>query len=214
MDFIVNETIIEQHFKNVYEFLKIQVGLSKEDLKLYCDTYEEIKNSINWEAIQYCLSKFVNCETDCVTSGNRGLGRSTEYYPRLGGYARKSINLLSKSKKREFSNLIFDVMIDSYIATIFQYDSIPIIKPIEGNELYKKWIPGIYVQNLKNYDNVYNCIYGYIQYSVDKLVDFININKIKGGGLFKTSKIKNIIFMYNLAGSLLRIDEISLNRKK
>ena len=63
------------------------------------DRYSNNKQNIIPELVDYCIGKFVQTELDYQTDGDRGMGRMSNFVPRLGGYFRKNFLSLNSNKK-------------------------------------------------------------------------------------------------------------------
>lgn len=86
-----------------------------------------------------CMSKFINSELDFVTKGDRGLGRTNTFYPRLGALFRKHEYINTE----DFRLTLVRLFLTNYlIGLIMQVDKKD--KNLTEEELYEKWIPQIY----------------------------------------------------------------------
>ena len=97
---------------------KILENTDKSFLEVMDSNFNQLKLAFNFEAINYCLEKFVDSELDYITQGERGIGRMTNNIPRLGGYFRKQISKLNNEEHEKLYLLIQELLIRGYLARI------------------------------------------------------------------------------------------------
>lgn len=195
------------NYSRIMEYFR-ECGVSENAIQMYTEYLEQKLNTVNYDAVDYCLNKFIESELDFVTVGDRGLGRLSLFYPRLAGYMRKSISMLTGEQLSELSQLIYDLMLDSYLATLVWLET-TISKRILPDQLFRKWIPSIYVQDLNQFIEQRDFVMNHITISAEKTEQFLNNYHIHSG-LFKKDMITEILLMYIVGGSILRDSEINL----
>lgn len=93
-----------------------------------------------------CVELFVSTELDTTTPGSRGLGRSSDRPPRLGGVFREQ--LASSTACRDFGGLIEELFLETYCATatelleFFDPPTRPVAQP--AAEVFERWVPSMY----------------------------------------------------------------------
>lgn len=200
----INQQNLENYTK---EMLSVLAGYYK-SIDNFKKNYENRKPNISIEKINYCLDKYINSEFDYITPGNRGLGRVSDYWPRLAAYFRNTFLKLPSEKNHELDSLITSLIIKSYLFFIIIADNKIKISEIKtGEQLYEKWIPKIYVFDLYNLgEEKGNLLFALIKTDYDKILNFFIENKM----MTKTSnqeKIKEIINGYVVAGLVMIIVE-------
>ena len=194
------EKTAEEIFSIFSEYLKSVDFLKK--------NFEEAKSSISPERINYCLTKFLQAEFDYETPKDRGLGRMTDYTPRLGAYFRKPFSKLSSDKIKELDNLITDLIVKCYLYQVIVPE--PVIKKskVEGGEqLYQRWIPEIYVFDLGRLSDTFRgLLEAVINSNIENIKNFFKVNDIVPG-FFGKNKVDDILFGYMNAGLVLRLAE-------
>jgi hypothetical protein len=207
--------IKEQYLKEIKDlyydnikYLEKPLELSESDKSEYESMFKEIKDFPNIEAIKYCINKFAQAEMDYITSGERGLGRASTFYPRFGAYLRKTLIRLNDKKRCELSNLLEENILSSYLAHSLEFSSILPSKEFITTELYEKWIPVIYIGENYISEEHYNFIMSFTAYSATNLMNFLKENNISSGGMFSKDRTKELISMHLVAGLKLRAVEI------
>lgn len=170
--------------------------------------FEEAKNSIDPERINYCLEKFLQAEFDYNTPGDRGLGRMTDYVPRLGAYFRKSLSKLPLDKIKELDFLLTGLIVKSYLYQVIVPE--PVIKKSKmetGEQLYQRWIPEIYVYDLGQLSESFRgLLEAVVDSDIANVKHFFKMNELTSG-FFSKNKTDDILFGYINAGLVLRLAE-------
>jgi hypothetical protein len=171
-----------------------------------------IEAGFDSDAIDYCINNFVAAEVDFLTTGNRGLGRSTEHTPRLGGYFRNKLSSFSVEKKTELENAIRKYILDAYMGMVIlssQNTKIPHDKKTPDN-LYQKWVSTIYVFPIDQLgEGALFFLQAATATSVMALRKFLKENQMKGGSLFSSDKTEEILSGYAAAGVALQRSEVT-----
>lgn len=164
-----------------------------ETINEYKEDYIKSKDKIEIDNIDYCINNYVNSELDYITPGVRGLGRASDFWPRLGGYYRKSISKLSQEKIKELNTLITNLITKSYLFEILISDNEKESSNVKSKEeLYNKWIPEIYLFNLDAIpQDSRNFLFTLIREEFHSLEKFFIENNIKSG-VFSSNKTKEI----------------------
>lgn len=186
--------IISPYFESTNEFKK---------------NFEQNKENISSERINYCLEKFLHSEFDYGTSGVRGLGRTSDYCPRLAGYFRSAFSKLSIEKTRELDTLITSIIMKCYLFSfLISNKTDESLNTKSGEQLYKTWIPQIYIFDLSGIDNnVMNMIFTVIEKDYDSIKDFLKKNEMSPGFFSSIDKTDEILNGYIRAGLIMRIAE-------
>lgn len=198
--------------KNLYSmsitYIKKLYGLSDSDICEFDNRFEQINGFSNLKQVKYCIRKFVKAEMDYITVGERGIGRASTFYPRLGAYLRKPISRLNNIDKDMFFVLLEKNILLAYLAHgLFFSDCLP-TNEFSAIELFKKWIPLAYTGDNFISKEHYNYIMAITSYSSADLVGFLKDKNIKGGGIFLKDKTNEILSMHIVAGLKLRAIEI------
>lgn len=171
------------------------------------DQINILKNrGFNLEALECCINKFVKAEIDFETLGNRGLGRMTDYVPRLGGVFRKEISSMSSSDRERLHNLIQEYIMILYLgmSLLTCIDSFNL--KTNANDLYAKWVPLIYVFPLDRLGEALTYFFNSISSSsLNQLIMFLNENNLTDN----EDKLREIISGYAAAGVSLRQAELT-----
>lgn len=185
-------------------------AISSEKQSQITDKFKYVISGCQPETIYYCTEKYVNGELDYLTPGSRGLGRMTDYIPRFGAHFRNSISQLSRDEMEQLKLLLYDLVLSGYLTYVLFFEKNPIsIQGVQSDELYKKWLPGIYISDnvppkLREVlaslsDNAYNNLYC-----------FFDKYGIKSG-LFSRGKGDLLLSYYPIAGVGLRLIQERLN---
>ena len=119
--------------------------IKPDHLKRFKDRYRDSSQHILLDNISYCIDKFVQTELDFKTAGERGLGRLTENWPRLGAYFRKQISNMDPKKLEELDSLLTVLIVKCYLFPIITADNVKNTPKVKGaDELYEKWVPRMY----------------------------------------------------------------------
>lgn len=171
--------------------------------------FKAFRNNYNCEVISYCLEKYINAELDFATPGDRGIGRVSLVIPRFGAYFRKQLSVTSKNDLTKLYNLIQDIIIRGYLIHLLSMEE-PIKNSVilKGEEIFKKWIPGIYSQDLsKMPEHLQNIMTLCTNSAFTDLEDFMVLHKMKGRGFLAKDKTEEILGYYLFAGFGLRLVE-------
>ena len=147
---------------------------------------------------------------DFQTSGDRGLGRMTDYIPRLGGYFRGQLSSLSSEEKSELCGLIQDIILRGYLVrALFVEAKLEQAKISSGSESYENWIPGIYSDDPSSMGENLRNLFGAITNTAFVAIRmFFKKQGMKGGGFLSKDKTDIILLYYPLAGFGLRLVEV------
>jgi len=202
---VIENHYLDEAFKGM--IVSIKEGNSSAMLR---SKYSDFKNDFNGERIGYSLHQYIKAELDFVTNGTRGIGRLSKDVPRFGGYYRKQLSEMNQEKLKILYDLIQMVMLSSYLTgTLMMSDELKQAVVTDKNELFKKWIPNIYVTPFNSLGSgLQNALLGLCNQSFENLLKFLENNKIKKKGVFSKDKANEIISYYMVAGCGLRITEI------
>ena len=198
-----------EHFKEAFLLIKEEFNNKTEIVERLESNFEQFRNNYNCDVISYCLEKYINAELDYTTPGNRGIGRVSLIVARYGAYFRKQLLLMSKNDLIKLYNLIQDIILRGYLVHLLFYEE-PVKISIfsKEEELFKKWIPGIYSQDLsKMSDHLQKIMTLCTNSAFKNLKDFMVLHKIKGGGFLSKDKTNEILCYYPFAGYGLRLVE-------
>lgn len=170
--------------------------------------YQKSKKNIQIDYLNYCIIKYINSELDFETKGINGLGRSSDFWPRLGGYFRDNISQLTTEKIEQLYLLILSLITKSYLFQILLSDIPKEISKINtSEELYKKWIPKIYIFDINIIpEDSKNFLFATIENDIELLKKFFKENDMRVS-IFSPDKTLHILNGYILAGITLRIAE-------
>jgi len=193
------------------EYVDEMLTILKEDTETineFKTGYQKSKDRVEVDQLNYCIEKYVNSELDYTTEGIRGLGRASEFWPRLGGYFRKGVSQLTQEKRQELDFLITSLIIKSYLFQILLSNQPKEISKIKNSEeLYQKWVPEIYRFDISIIpEDSRNFLFAVIEKDFDLLKKFFQDNNMKPG-TFSSDKTKDILSGYISAGVTIRIIE-------
>jgi len=171
--------------------------------------FEQFKKGYDGKRVGYCLEKYINAELDFVTAGNRGIGRLTELIPRFGAYFRKALRNMSEVDLSKLYDIIQDLILRGYLVhVLFVEESVRGSVISSGEDLYEKWIPGIYAEDPSVMGEALRNVLAISTESGYKtLKKFMNSHKMIGGSFFSIDKTDQIVFYYPLAGFGLGVVE-------
>ena len=201
---------LEEAFLLIKEELNNETEIDETEIVEQAESnFEQFGNNYNCDVLSYCLEKYINAELDFTTPGNRGIGRVSLIVPRYGAYFRRQLLLMSKDDLIKLYNLIQDIILRGYLAHLLFYEeSVKISIVLKGEDLFKKWIPGIYSQDLsKMSDHLQKIMTLCTNSAFKNLKDFMVLHKIKGGGFLSKDKTNEILCYYPFAGYGLRLVE-------
>ncbi|MGQ9780594.1 MAG: hypothetical protein ACUVRM_12125 [Bacillota bacterium] len=158
----------------------------------------------NLEAVQSCISKFIDAEMDYLTKGDRGIGRMTTVYPRFAAYYRKQVSRLDQKQCSTLRDLFQDVILCAYIAHTCVSNRAVEGRSVPLHALFEEWIPVIYGGEPFLSEAHSQVIMVFTAYAFTQLVDFLDSLRIK------RQKKGSIFVMYAVAGWKLRAVEESI----
>lgn len=178
-----------------------------EDIDEFKKAFEENKTSISPEKIYYCLEKFLHAEFDYETPGVRGLGRASDYWPRLAGYFRSAFSKLSTEKTKELEVLITNMIVKCYLFSLLITNKKVESSSVKTNEeFYEKWIPQIYMFDLSGVgDDVINLLFAIIKKDHENIKNFFKQNGMTPGFFGGADKTDEILNGYVGAGLVMRM---------
>ncbi|MBK5215886.1 MAG: hypothetical protein JJE53_03735 [Candidatus Pacebacteria bacterium] len=170
---------------------------------------DEIKSTIDFKKIDYCIDNYINAEIDYQTTGERGIGRISDTIPRFGSYFRKQICKLSSENLNEIKDNIKQILYIGYLTHIFLHEEVfKNSNSISSQELFEKWIPNIYLINVGDIPSDINkSLFGYTNETLMNLKKILIKNGLVGGGIFSSDKTDMILTYYPIAGYGLRSSE-------
>ena len=201
---------LEEAFLLIKEELNNETEIDETEIVEQAESnFEQFGNNYNRDVLSYCLEKYINAELDFTTPGDRGIGRVSLIIPRYGAYFRKQLLLMSKNNLIKLYNLIQDIILRGYLVhLLFMERPVKISVILKGEEIFEKWIPGIYSQDLSKMPEPLQKIMILCTNSVFKdLEDFMVLHKMKGGGFLSKDKTNEILCYYPFAGYGLRLVE-------
>ena len=177
--------------------------------KEFQENFEKNKESISPESISFCLEKFLHAEFDYGAPGNRGIGRATDFCPRLAAYFRKAFSKLSVEEMRNLDTQITTLIIKSYLFGIFfSRDSVKKSKHSK-EKLFEIWIPQIYIFNLGGMqEGMADVLFALIQKDYEGIKKSFTEYGMKPG-FFGGDKTQEILNGYVAAGLVMRLAEKS-----
>lgn len=201
---------LEETFLLIKEELNNETEIDETEIVEQAESnFEQFRNNYNCDVLSYCLEKYVNAELDFTTPGDRGIGRVSLIIPRYGAYFRKQLLLMSKNNLIKLYNLIQDIILRGYLVhLLFMERPVEISVILKGDEIFEKWIPGIYSQDLSKMPELLQKIMSLCTNSAfTDLEDFMVLHKMKGGGFLSKDKTNEILCYYPFAGYGLRLVE-------
>jgi hypothetical protein len=201
---------LEEAFLLIKEELNNKTEIDETEIVEQAElNFEQFRNNYNCDVLSYCLEKYINAELDFTTPGDRGIGRVSLIIPRYGSYFRKQLLLMSKNNLIKLYNLIQDIILRGYLVhLLFMERPVKISDILTGEEIFEKWIPGIYSQDLSKMPEPLQKIMILCTNSVfTDLEDFMVLHKMKGGGFLSKDKTNEILCYYPFAGYGLRLVE-------
>ncbi len=226
-ELIIPENIDEALECNILELYALIEN--PELLKAMKPVFEKIQANFNSEAIDYCISNFLDAELDFQTHGDRGIGRTTSFIPRLGAYIRKYMKKFTTEDMILLRASIQGVILTRYlrmgyiIYTLSLSDEL-FARKVDSNELYKAWIPTIYYSVDTIIDEITNKYVTqitnvpeeiqeafenlWLHFVLSTLENIINKYNIKINGILSKNKLPTIFDYYSMAGRNLRVLEI------
>lgn len=175
-----------------------------ESIETFKKNFEQNKSIISCEAINYCLEKFLHAEFDYSTPGVRGLGRMTDFYPRLAGYYRKPLSNMEAEKMRELDSHITRLLMKSYLfLLLISNNKMEPTDTINAELFYKRWLPQVYTFNLNNFgETTINLLFAVIKKDFENIQNFFKQNGMKTG-FFGINKETRILDGYIMAGTVM-----------
>src|SRR3989344_623972 len=187
-----------------------KLGAKSENLEKLKKNFQASTQNIPLEAIAYCIEKFVQSELDYQTQGSRGLGRSSDHWPRLGAYFRKAFTGLSAEEVKELDVLLTSLVMKCYLFLILVADNPKeVSKTIPSATLYEKWVPQIYTFDFSGMsENTGNLMLAVAHSPLELTKNFLRAHGMKSG-FFGGDKTDEILNGYITAGIALRASEKS-----
>ena len=145
----MNSSDIEAAFENVQRALRDLDSPSEESrqaLEAIVKSQKEWFSSnprIATEAAESCIEYFLNAEFDGDTPGNRGLGRLSEYIPRLAAHHRSVFRGLAPKRLAELRRLVKQHILCGYLFLEANTNLVRANGDLSSS-LLKMWIPMIY----------------------------------------------------------------------
>lgn len=171
--------------------------------------FEKNKKNIYPQNISFCLEKFLHTEFDYETPGSRGLGRMSDYWPRLAAYFRDSFSKLSIDEMGELDSQITALIVKCYLFTILISDKSAVQTVLTDEQLFEKWIPQIYMFDLSGMgENSGNVLFALIQKNYEEIKSFFKKHGMKPVFL-SGDKTTEILNGYVAAGLVMLIVEKS-----
>lgn len=205
-----NKDIAIKQAQLEYAFKGMMDDLDEGKLKTMLNSkFAKFINDFNGKRIGYSLHNFIKAELDFKTPGVRGIGRLSEQVPRFGGYYSKQLSQIDQDIIDVLYNLIQNLMLRSYLTGVLMLsDELEEATVTNDRELFEKWIPNIYVTPFNALGSgLQKGLLAFCGSSVDKILNFLETNKIKRKSLLRRDKIDEIISYYIVAGCGLRITE-------
>lgn len=198
-----------EHLEEVFLSIKEEFKGKTEIIEHLESYFKAFRNNYNCDAISYCLEKYINAELDFTTPGDRGIGRVSLIVPRYGAYFRKQLSLMFKNDLTKLYYLIQDIIIRGYLIHLLSMEKpVKISIILKGEEIFEKWIPGIYSQDLsKMPEHLQKIMTLCTNSAFTDLEDFMVLHKMKGGGFLAKDKTEEILGYYIFAGFGLRLVE-------
>lgn len=197
-----------QQLPALLEKIQQQHTNDPENLASLRQTLDKILDSPNSMAIDYCINRYVLSEIDFETTGERGLGRVSVVVPRLGAYFRNQISLLTENQRNELATLLAGLMLSGYFVHSLIIKELEKPRKLNENELFEKWIPGIYSTNPSDLPREVLQGFSLISEGTYKeLKGFFARHKMKRGSFFSKDKTDFITAYYPVAGYGLRYVE-------
>ena len=166
-----------------------------------------IKEQARLDAIEQCISRYIEAEIDFTTPGEQGIGRMSLSPPRLGGYLRKHFARFSAQELQELRKLMRSLIFRGYVAYILNAKTfVPTTGQATADQMFEPWICRIYVMKIQK--EVDEMIRGVIWTPFTALKQFLASKKAVGGGMFSADKTETILFWYPFAGFSLRHTEV------
>lgn len=199
---IIKECQLNSIDKSAEAILEIckQAGRDNEDKIMY----DNFRKTLNLSAISFCVEKFVNAEIDFVTEGERGLGRMSDYTPRLGALYRINFKKLTNHELSKIYYLLQDIILRAYlIRPILVERPLATVRISSESELYEKWIPLIYSSEPHLTNSVLNAIEACVGGACEAMEKYF-----KDTGMLSNNKLDDILHHYIIAGYYMRLIEI------
>ena len=167
-----------------------------------------LKSMCDFKNINYCIEKYITAELDFQTPGMRGIGRMSDDIPRFGGYFRKQLSKLPEEIIYNLAILIKQSMYTGYLThALTMEDTIKTPVVILKEVLFKKWIPKIYISDIREVPNLANFLYASVDETMLAIETLMKKYDLKGGGFLSADKTDLILSYYPQAGFGLRFCE-------
>lgn len=164
---------------------------------------EELRRTLHPEELGTCLSYFIGAELDWRTPRRRGLGRASDFVPRLGSLGPKQFFAMGGGR-RHAADLIMQVVLDGYMSLwLLENDGLegPKLR-MSPPELAKMWVPGIYAVSFSSMGKPFEVAELHATASVDVLLAYLKSKGVSG------PKVRLACHYYVLAGWSLRLAQL------
>jgi len=204
---MINEKLnkcIHDCAEEIFDLLD-QCNVKKSDIDAGRKSFKEGIAKVSLEKIDYCIKKFIVAELDYSAPGYRGLGRYTDYYPRLAACYRGSFSNINPDQFNEIKEIITKIIIKTFIYpfTVRVGTTMNSSVTSSSEELYEKWIPIIYSENSKYLDDsTLDSLVGATAKDCQKMDEFFLKNNFKSD-MAGDDKMMLITLGYMLAGFTL-----------
>jgi hypothetical protein len=171
---------------------------------------KDLRSCFNAYAVGFCFFKYIDCELDCHTPGDGGLGRMSTDLPRLGAYCRRPLSRLSLPDRRELYGLIEDLMLRGYLTRALLLE-VPPKEPVltDAADLYEKWLERCRSSNPSGMDLELRAVLAKVTDSAFAALNgFLRRHGIRGGGVLEEDKTHAISMYYPVAGLAVRTSEV------
>ena len=168
----------------------------------------EFSDLFNQQTIYQYIISFARSELDVQTVGSRGLGRMTEYVPRLGGYFRKGMSSLDPAKMDMIQAKLSNCILMAYVA-------MTVLTPIEVS----KWKTEHPFESGCQISTLFRPILGGVDWHglnialgkpIAEFRELLGSLGLHGGGFITTDKTDEILTGYATAGVALRQAELGV----
>jgi hypothetical protein len=195
------------HVDAAYSGVRQLISQNHEDLDAM---YQVLRASLNLPALEYCLRSFIVAELDCLTDGERGLGRVTTAVPRLGAYCRGQINALAPGARWELYFLIQELILRGYLTmSLFVDDPKPACVS-DAQAVFRAWLPTIYGGDGTLSPDFSDLLAGFEGDAFERVDAFFGLNRMPSV-YDQSAKTGEIVWRYAKSGANLRAAECGLH---
>lgn len=174
--------------------------------------FDNVNQDFNFDAINYCLRRYVESELDLSTAGKRGMGRASPMVPRLAAYLRRGVASLGQAELIHLATLIRDDILRGYLSNfVLGPPQVSKAKNKKPTELFDEWMPLIYVTRLRELpEHSKRMLLICTDTSMERILGYLASKRISGGGLLRGDRTREILVYYSLGGRGLRLVEEGL----